>query len=93
VAKVYTDKFFLSKRQGGMYLRFCLGHNRPIAFYLESEIRIQQVRPKQGIWVKGEPRPVAAHFFVRARDAAKARKILNTIYPSKPRKEYPGDVQ
>jgi hypothetical protein len=153
VAKVYTDDFFLSKRQGGMYLRFRLGHNRPIAFYLESdevqksleegctlyidkiqdsnvsipgwgagpvigrgsledieemlkrhplmvsnkiadiEIRIQQVRLKQGIWVKGEPRPVAAHFFVRARDAAKARKILNSIYPSKPRKEYPGGVQ
>jgi hypothetical protein len=117
VAKVYTDDFFLSKRQGGMYLRFRLGHTRPIAFYLESdevlkgleegcdlyidkiqdsnvsipgwgagpvigrgsledieemlklhplmvsnkitdlEIRIQQVRLKQGMWIKGEPRP------------------------------------
>jgi hypothetical protein len=124
VAKVFTDDFFLSKRQGGMYLRFRLGHNRPIAFYLESnevlkgleegcdlyidkiqdsnvsipgwgagpvigrgsledieemlklhllmvsnkiidlKIRVQQVRLKQGMWIKGEPRPVAAHFFV-----------------------------
>ena len=153
VAKVYTDDFFLSTRQGGQFLRFRLGHTKPIEFYLESnemlkglsedsslhvdkiqdsnvsiagwgagsvvgkgtiedteemlkshplftsnqikyiEIRVQQVRLKQGIWIKGEPRPLAIHFFVRSRDTAKARKVLNAIYPSKPRKDYPGGVQ
>ena len=57
------------------------------------EIRIQQVRLKQGIWIKGEPRPLATHFFVRSKDTAKARKVLNTIYPSQPRSDYPGGVQ
>ena len=36
---------------------------------------------------------MAIHFFVRSRDTAKARKVLNAIYPSKPRKDYPGGVQ
>jgi hypothetical protein len=153
VAKVYTDDFFLSTRQGGQFLRFRLGHTKPIEYYLESmellkgltedsslhvdkiqdshvsiagwgagsvvgkgtiedteemlkhhplfisnqikyiEIRVQQVRLKQGMWIKGEPRPVAIHFFVRSRDTATARKVLNAIYPSKPRKDYPGGVQ
>jgi hypothetical protein len=153
VAKVYTDEFFMSTRQGGQFMRFRLGHLKPIAFYLDSpevtnglqedaslyvdkiqdsnvsiagwgagpvlgrstledteemlqnhplfrsnkiefiEIRVQQVRLKQGFWKKGEPRPLATHFFVRSRDTAKARKVLNTIYPSKPRADYPGGVQ
>jgi hypothetical protein len=154
VAKKYADDFFLSKRQGGQFIRFRLGHNKPISWYLESpdvmkeleeqgisvyedkiqdanvsiagwaagpvlgrnaledieqilqnhpifehnkikyiELRVQQVRLSKGAWVKGEPRPVAVHFFVRARDAAKARKALNIIYPSKPKKDYPGGVQ
>jgi hypothetical protein len=57
------------------------------------EVRVQQVRLKNGRWIKGEPRPLAVHFFVRSRDTAKARKVLNSIYPSKPRKDYPGGVQ
>ena len=36
---------------------------------------------------------MAVHFFIPARDAAKARKVLNMIYPSKPKKDYPGGVQ
>lgn len=57
------------------------------------EVRVQQVRLKNGRWIKGEARPLAVHFFVRSRDTAKARKVLNAIYPSMPRKEYPGGVQ
>jgi hypothetical protein len=57
------------------------------------EVRVQQVRLRNGRWIKGEPRPLAVHFFVRSRDTAKARKVLNSIYPSKPRKDYPGGVQ
>lgn len=153
VHKVYTDEFFIAQRQGTQFLRFRLGHTKPIAFYLESsaienglmedsslhvdkiqdsnvsiagwgagpvvgrgtiddteemlkqhplftsnqikylELRVSQVRLKHGSWTKGEPRPVAIHFYVRSRDTAKARKILNAIYPSKPRKDYPGGVQ
>ena len=37
VAKVYTDKFFLSTRQGSQFLRFRLGHTKPIEFYLDSD--------------------------------------------------------
>jgi hypothetical protein len=33
------------------------------------------------------------HFFVRAHDAAKARKVFNMIYLSKPKQDYPGGVQ
>jgi hypothetical protein len=150
---VYTDKCFLSSRQGGQFFWFRLGHSKPIKFYLESsevekgltedsalyvdkiqdshvsiagwgagsvvgrgtledteemlknhplftsneikyiKVRVQQVRLKNGRWIKGEPRPLAVHFFVHSRDTAKARKVLNSLYPSKPRKYYPGKVQ
>jgi hypothetical protein len=154
VARIYTDEFYLTTRPGTQYIRFRLGHKKPMSFYLESdhvtnsleeqglaiyvdkiqdsnvsiagwgagpvvgrstmddieamllahplmkankigflELRVQQIRLHKGAWIKGEPRPLAVNFLVRARDAAKARKVLNTLYPSKPRKEYPGGVQ
>jgi hypothetical protein len=36
VQKVYTDEFFIATRPGTQFLRFRLGHTKPIAFYLES---------------------------------------------------------
>jgi hypothetical protein len=57
------------------------------------EVRVQQVCFNQGAWIKGKPRPATAHFSVRSRDAAKARKVLTMIYPSKPKKDYPRGVQ
>jgi hypothetical protein len=36
VARKYVNGFFLSKRQGAQFMRFRLGHNKPIAWYLEN---------------------------------------------------------
>jgi hypothetical protein len=154
VSRIYTDNFYLTTMPGTQYIRFRIGHKKPIAYYMESdtvmnsleelglslfvdkiqdsnvsvagwaagpvvgrnalndieamlqqhplviankinglELRVQQVKLRKGAWLKGEPRPQAAHIYVRSKDAAKARKVFNSIYPSKPKKDYPGGVQ
>jgi hypothetical protein len=154
VSRIYSDEFYMSQRPGTQFIRFRLGHKKPISYYLESdtvqnsleelglaifldkiqdsnvsiagwgagpvlgrnslndiedmlkshplvtankingiELRVQQVRLHKGAWIKGEPRPLAIHFYVRSRDAAQARRTFNSIYPSKPKSDYPGGVQ
>jgi hypothetical protein len=51
VAKVYTDEFFLSTRQGGQFLRFRLGHHKPISFYVENPDVINGLQEDSAIYV------------------------------------------